>query len=117
MLALSDDIDNDVALGGYYEPLENGADRAYLAFMTSFDEVRNRFPFYQRTLRAYQNPAIIIWGGLDDTLVGAEAIPLFSEDLNIPARNVFLRGDVKHLVMEEIPEFIVGRILLFAPLR
>jgi haloalkane dehalogenase len=116
MLALPDDIDNDVSLAGYYEPLENGADRAYLAFMTSFDRVRERLGFYQETLRGSRTPAIIIWGGLDDTLVGVEAIPLFAEDLDIPPANIFLRNDAKHLVMEEIPQFIVDRILLFVPL-
>ena len=113
MLVLPDAIDNELSLTGYYEPLEEGADRAYLAFMTFFDEVRKRFGFYRETLRSVKIPSMVIWGIHDDTLVAEEAVPLFQEDLGTPNSQVFLRGDAKHLIMEEVPEFIAARITEF----
>ena len=115
MLTLPELVDNETTLTGYYEPLQNGADEAYLAFMTSFDAVRARLPFYRRVLKNSEVPGIIIWGDNDETLVGSESIPLFVSDLGISVNDVFIRGDAKHLIMEEIPSFIVDRILIFAP--
>ncbi|MAG13333.1 MAG: hypothetical protein CMN78_01925 [Spirochaetales bacterium] len=115
MLVLPDKVDNDISLAGYYDPLLDGADEAYLAFMTSLDEVRERLPEYQQILRTHGKPAVIIWGGHDETLVGEEAIPLFKRDLRIPDYNIFLRGDAKHLIMEELPALIVDRIIIFYP--
>ncbi|MBT3273504.1 MAG: alpha/beta hydrolase [Spirochaetales bacterium] len=115
MFALPEIVDNDTALGGYYEPLQSGADKAYLAFMTSFDSVRARLPLYRKTLRSNQIPSIIIWGAQDETLNGEESIPLFQEDLGIPSENIYIREDAKHLIMEELPVYIVDRMLIFAP--
>ena len=115
MLVITETLDNDISLSGYYEPLEQGADRAYLDFLSSFPEVRKRLPYYEDILSRINIPAIIIWGANDETLVGAEAIPLLQRDLMIPDENVFLRSDAKHLIMEELPEFIAERITEFFP--
>ena len=78
--------------------------------MSSFDRVRERLPFYRAALRRSDIPAIIFWGKEDSTLVGSEAIPLFARDLEIPEEDIELRSDAKHLIMEELPEYLAGRI-------
>lgn len=110
MIAVPEELDNAKALEGYYVPLETGADRGYLSFMRSFSAVRMRFPYYRAAFRRTKTPAVIVWGELDETLIGTEAIPLFARDLDIQAANIHLIPDAKHLVMEEAPRFIADRI-------
>jgi haloalkane dehalogenase len=114
MIAVPEELDNARALEGYYVPLETGADRAYLSFMRSFSAVRMRFPYYRAAFRRTKTPAVIVWGELDETLVGAEAIPLFMRDLDMRTVDIHQIRDAKHLVMEEAPRFIAERIDDFA---
>jgi haloalkane dehalogenase len=108
MLVITETLDNDISLSGYYEPLENGADRAYLDFLSSFPDVRERLPYYKDVLSRISVPAIVIWGANDKTLVGEEAIPLLQRDLKIPDENVFLRSDAKHLIYGRITRVYCG---------
>ena len=115
MIAVPENLNNDLSLAGYFEPLEDGADRAYLHFLSSFDDVRSRLSLYKMVLQSSDLPAVIIWGAHDETLVGEESIPLFKQDLSIPDYHIHYRGDAKHLVMEELPDFIVEKILELYP--
>ena len=113
MIAVPEELDNEKALEGYYLPLESGADRAYLSFMGSFAAVRSRLPNYHAALRRNRPPSIIIWGALDDSLVGEEAIPRFVSDLSIRDADIHVVGDAKHLVMEEAPRYLADTIAEF----
>ena len=86
---------------GYYRPIAGGADRAVLAFLSSFEQVRTDLPRYQATLAGLDVPAIIIWGANDPILLADEQVPRFAEILEVPAERVHLLEDGKHYIQEE----------------
>ncbi len=86
---------------GYYRPMVGGADRAVLAFLSSFEQVSRDLPRYQATLAGLDIPAIIIWGAHDHILVADEQVPRFAELLGVPPERIHLLEDGKHYIQEE----------------
>ncbi len=95
---------------GYWLPMKEGGNRALYNFFTSFDEIDKRLPAYHKMFAKTEVPCIIIWGELDDILVGEKQAPLLSKSLNIPDEDVHLLKEAKHFIQEEQYEEI-GRLI------
>jgi len=86
---------------GYYRPLAGGAERAVLAFLSSFEQVKADLPRYQATLAGLDVPAIIIWGAHDHVLLADEHVPRLAEILEVPSERIHVLEDGKHYIQEE----------------
>ena len=98
---------------GYWLPMKEGGNRALYHFFTSFDEIDAMLPTYQKRLKALDIPTTIIWGKLDDILVGEKQIPLLVKNLGIEAKNVHVLDNAKHFIQEEKPKEISQLIVDF----
>lgn len=86
---------------GYFRPMAGGADRAMLAFLTSFEQIRADLPRYQATLRGVEIPAMIAWGQHDEILLAGEQAPRLAALLEVPLERVHMLPDGAHYVQEE----------------
>lgn len=103
-------LDTPRNLEGYYRPLLDGGDYAYLHFLRNLDDTRAQFSRYAEIIGEYEGPAQIIWGAHDDVLQWNTAVPRFRESLQIPPSRVHILDSAKHLVQEEQPALIAGQI-------
>jgi pimeloyl-ACP methyl ester carboxylesterase len=81
--------------------MAGGADRAMLAFLTSFEQVRADLPRYQATLRSVGIPAMIAWGEHDEILLAAEQAPRLAALLDVPLERVHMLPEGAHYIQEE----------------
>lgn len=95
---------------GYWLSMTEGTDQAIYEFFTSFDETFERIPLYNEFYKNSSKPAMVIWGMLDDALVGSEQVPLIARDMEIPSRNIHQLDDGIHFLQEERPKELVNFI-------
>ena len=98
---------------GYWLPLREGGNRALYHFFTSFEEIESMLPVYQKRLQELAIPTMVIWGKLDDILVGEKQAPLLANHLNIAEKDIHLLGGAKHFIQEEKPNEISQFIIDF----
>ena len=81
--------------------MREGGNRALYHFFTSFEEIEAMLPVYQKRLQELAIPTMVIWGKLDDILVGEKQVPLLAKHLNVAEKNVHLLDSAKHFIQEE----------------
>ena len=94
--------------------MTEGSDQAIYQFFTSFDETLKRLPDYNKFYRNSGKRAMIIWGMLDDALVGKNQVPMLIKDLKIEPQYVHQLEDGIHFIQEERPEELaeyIGKFL------
>lgn len=98
---------------GYWLPMREGGNRALYHFFTSFEEIETMLPVYQERLQELAIPTMVIWGKLDDILVGEKQVPLLVELPNVAECDVYLLDKAKHFIQEEKPDEISELIIDF----
>ena len=102
----------DDMLGGYCQPLVEGADLAYKCLYFSSNEVKAELPRYQRTLETYRGGDVhLCWGRGDEFLSADDQVDQLVRLLEIDAGNLAVLDDVGHLVPEEAPDQVVEAIV------
>jgi len=91
---------------GYWKPMKSGGNRPLYNFFTSFEEIDKKLSGYQQSLGKLSAPTLIVWGKLDDILVGEAQIPLIKQHLNVQDNDIHLIEDGKHFIQEEHPKKI-----------
>jgi haloalkane dehalogenase len=86
---------------GYYRPMAGGADRAVLAFLSSFEQIRAELPRYQATLGGLELPAMIAWGVEDEILRAEPQVSRLASLLSVPPERVHRLEGCKHYLPEE----------------
>ena len=95
---------------GYWLPMTEGSDQAIYQFFTSFDDTFDRIPKYNDFYKNAGKNAMVIWGDLDDALVGKHQVPMLIKDLKIASQHVHQLENGIHFIQEERPEELVGYI-------
>ena len=98
---------------GYWLSMTEGTDKAIYQFFTSFDYAFERLPAYNEFYRNSGKPAMIIWGMLDDALLGSGQVPMLVKDMEIPPEHVHQLQDGIHFIQEERPEELAEYIDAF----
>jgi len=86
---------------GYYRPIAEGAHRAMLDFLMSFEEVEASLPRYQATLAGLELPALLIWGEHDEILDAQQQASRLARQLEVPEDRQHLLAQGKHYIQEE----------------
>jgi len=98
---------------GYVIPMQEGADSALYAFMTSFDEQRfQRLEQQITNLEAFTGDTLVLWGGQDKVLT-TEQLPQLQAVLDIRPGNINIFADNAHFIAEEIPSILSDKISVF----
>ena len=95
---------------GYWLSMTEGTDQVIYQFFTSFEYAFERLPLYNEFYRNSGKPAMVIWGMLDDALVGGGQIPMIVRDMEIPNQFVHQLEDGIHFIQEERPEELADYI-------
>ncbi len=98
---------------GYHRPIVEGAHRPILAFLSSFDAIRDRLPEMQRALRESGVPALIVWGARDTVLRHRQLVPRLAAELDVPDERIHLLRDGKHFIAEEHAAHIAALVTGF----
>ncbi len=100
----------DEMVRGYNISMGEGTANAVVHFMTSLHRIERALPRFQRTLKAFEGPVLVVWGGRDKVLRGREQIPKLARELDIPNRDIHLLLRAKHFIQEEAPGTVVRYI-------
>lgn len=98
---------------GYVKPLLEGSDAALYAFFTGIDkQFFADLELGRQELSSWRGKALILWGGLDETLT-SDQIPIIQSVLSVSDEHIVVYPDHAHFLPEEIPNDIAARTIQF----
>jgi len=101
---------DDETVRGYSVPMPEGTANAVVHFMSSIYRIERALPRFQRTLKGFEGPILVLWGGDDRVLRAREQVPRLTRELAISRRDVHILPGVKHFIQEEVPGTLVRYI-------
>ncbi len=101
---------DDETVRGYSASMPEGTANAVVHFMGSIYRIERALGRFQRTLRAFEGPVLVLWGSGDKVLRAREQVPRLARELEVPRGDVHILPGTKHFIQEEVPGTLVRLI-------